>query len=314
MLVGVGLCLMTVYPPAADAISVPLREGLSVPMIVLAALNVAPAMSALLPDALLASRFAPLLLTAIVTGSVLGLIRSPGGFIAAAVAAVGMPLFFQVIYPGSYRHEALYVVLLLTLYWLVLNGHGGRWPARKPVLRETAQRHLQRFGQAALLALLLVQVMTTGEIVAAALRGVSNSRSSDLADLLRRTGLDRAVVMADADVMLEALPFYADNPTWLVRARRWGQVVPFRKQYAHQLRLADLLSTARTLRARTHRPVVIVLQSKLDPAQARHISWGYLGTMKTTPQEVNAFAASTALLQSFGPVRTDESYDAYLLR
>lgn len=314
MLIGVFLCVLTVYPPSADAISVPLTDGLRLSDVVGAAFNIAPPMSALLPDALMDARVSPLLLTAMVVGSALGLIRSPGGFTAAMAAALGTPLFFQLIYPGSYRHEALYIVLLLTLYWLVLAGHGGRWPARPPVLRGTIQRRLRYFGQAALLALLLTQVVTTGEIVAAALHGTPNSRSRDLADLLRREGLGRAIVMADADVMLEALPFYADNPIWLVRARRWGRVVPFRRQYAYQLGLPDLLATARALRAHMHRPVVIVLQAELDAVHAQHISWGYLGTMRTTPREVRDFAASTIPMQRFGPARTDESYAVYRLR
>ena len=48
---------------------------------------------------------------------------------SALVVFVGFELFFQLIYPGYYRHEALLLVYLVTLYWLAGEGRGGAWPA-----------------------------------------------------------------------------------------------------------------------------------------------------------------------------------------
>ncbi|MBV9747412.1 MAG: hypothetical protein JO157_01235, partial [Acetobacteraceae bacterium] len=194
LLLGVLACVAEVYPPFNDAAVSPMAGQLSVGAVLLAAVNVTAPFAALVPDALWTVPVAVLLLAAMVVGGPLGLVRSPGGLAAALTAMVALPLFFQIVYPGGYRHQALYIVLLLTLYWLVTNGHGGRWSARAPLLRPTTQVALQRWGQAAFLALLLTQVGISVGLVVAAAHGQVYSRSRDLAAMLKRDGLNRAVV------------------------------------------------------------------------------------------------------------------------
>jgi len=46
------------------------------------------------------------------------LIRATAAFIAALTALVALSLFFAIIYPGDYRHQALWLVFLLTMYWI----------------------------------------------------------------------------------------------------------------------------------------------------------------------------------------------------
>lgn len=308
-LVGVALCFAAVYPPANDAAVSPLAGRLSVGTVLTAALNLAAPFGELWPPTLSGAPLAPLLLAALVVGAPLGVLRAPGGLAAGLMVMLAMPLFFQLVYPGGYRHQALYPCFLLTLYWLVAQGGGGRWPGAPPFRPAVA-----RWGQAAMLALLLLQVATSIGLLASTARGEVNGRARDLADLLRREALGDAVLVADADVMLEAVPYYARNPIWLIRSRRWGEAVPFTKANTYDLRLGDVLATARALGARTGRPVVIVTQLRLDPIAPRQ-TWeqGYIGTFTTTPGEVRAFLSATRRLARFAPARTDESYDVYLL-
>lgn len=311
---GVVACVAEVYPPYNDAAVSPLAGRMGVGTLLLAAFNIAVPLSALVPEMLWDVPLAMLLLTAMVVGSVLGLIRSPGGLVAALVVMVALPLFFQVVYPGGYRHQALFVVFLLTLYWLVAGGYGGQWQGAA-VLRSGTQSLLQRFGQGALLALLLTQVVTSIGVIVANAHGVPFSRSRDLADLLHRQGLDRAVVIANPDVLLEPLPYYAEHPQWIVREKKWGHVIAFTKAAAVPLRLRDILNTARRLRAATGRPVVIVMQLRLDQQPlAEHWQQGYMGELNTPPADVRAFVVGTRLLARFDPALTDEYYDVYLLR
>lgn len=314
-LVGVAACFAAVYPPAQDAAVSPLAGRLGVGTVLLAATNVTTMFSALLPDRWWDWPVSPLLLAAMVVGGPLGLLRRPAALAAAVAVMLAMPLFFQIVYPGVYRHQALYVCLLVTLYWLVASGHGGRWPADRPGLRPAVQAVLVRFGQGAFVALLAVQALLSVSVVDIRAQGVAYSRSRDLAALLRRARLGHAVVMADADVVLEALPYYAPNPVWQTRPHRFGHVVGFTKANAYDLHLGRILADARAVRARTGRPVVIVTQLRLDPgAPPQTWSQGYLGKLSTTPAEVRAFLAATRPLARFAPAQTDESYDVYLLR
>lgn len=315
MLLGVLAFLAEVYPPYNDAAVSPLAGQITPTTLLMAAVNIAAPFSELVPETWWNVPLSGLLLTAMVVGAPLGLIRSPAGLLAGLAATIAMPLFFQVVYPGGYRHQALFIVFLLTLYWLVATGNGGRWPARPPVLRPTFQRVLQRFGHGALLALLVVQVAMGVAIVLATAQGVPYSRAKDLGALLTRETLTDAVVIANPDVMLEPLPYYAPNPIWLTRERRWGHVVAFTKPALREVTTAELLATARALRARTGRPVVIVSQVPLDPAAPPTV-WdhGYTGTFRTTPVEIAAFLHATRRLASFDASVSGEFYDVYLLR
>ena len=313
-LAGVIACIATVYPPYNDAAAHLSRHSGLVGSLA-AALGMATPFAALVPAAWANVPFASVLLAAMVTGSIVGLIRSPAGLAAGAAVGLTLPLFFQLVYPGSYRHQALFVVFMLTLYWLVAEGGGGRWPARAPVLRPALQRALQRLGQGGLVALLLVQVTQAVLPIGATAMGVPSSRSRDLGLLLRREPLDRAVVIAFPDVLLEPLGYYAPNPVWLVRERRWGRVAAFTTAAERDVSLSEMLATARRLRAATGRPVVVVLKPRLDPrAPAQAWPEHYVGALTTTPGEVRAFLAATRRLARFGPVMTDETYDVYLLR
>ena len=312
---GAAACAAVILPPFNDAAVSPLAGRLTPATLVEAAFNVTAPFNALLPESWWTVPGATLLLAAMVVGATLGLIRSPGGLIAGLLMLVALPLFFQLVYPGGYRHQALFVAFLLTLHWLVAQGGGGSWPAGRALLRPQVQAFLARFGQAALLALLVTQVMIAAGRVGAVIAGVPEGRTPDLAALLHREGLERAVVIANPDILLEPLPYYAANPTWLVRERRWGQIVAFTKAAARDVTLGETLRTARRLRARTHRPAVVLLQVQLDPAAGAQ-SWeeGYLGTFSTTPADVRTFLSATRRLARFAPAVTDESYDVYLLR
>jgi hypothetical protein len=64
------------------------------------------------------------------------------------------------------------------------------------------------------------------------------------------SGLRDAIIIADPDYLLEALPF--------------GNVVKFTKKARLSIDLGDILATARTLQAESGKPVLILLHQKLD--------------------------------------------------
>jgi hypothetical protein len=269
LLGGVLACFVAVYPPSQDAAVSPMAGRLDVGTVLLA-LGDFPAMfHALLPETWWDWRIMPLLLAALVIGSPLGLIRRPGGSLPRPPVMVAMPLFFMIVYPGGYRHQALYVCLLVTLYWLVANGHGGRWPVNRPGLRPALQTVVVRCGQVAFVTLLAAQALLSISVVGVRAAAVPYSRTRDLAALLERERLGQAVVMADADVVLEPLPYYAANPVWQTRPHRFGHVVAFTKANAYDLHFGRILADAHAVRARTGRPVVIVTQLRLDPPPRR---------------------------------------------
>ena len=84
----------------------------------------------LVPPFLPASSAGAGLFGIVMFGSLLGLIRAPAAFLSALAALLAFELFFQLIYPGYYRHQSLFLCYLVAMYWLVAAGRGRRWPER----------------------------------------------------------------------------------------------------------------------------------------------------------------------------------------
>ena len=309
---GALLAFLTVYPTVHDAAAIQFHGSLT-PSLLWSAVAV-PRYSFwdFMPPFVHATPLASGILALLVFGSLLGLVRSPGAFLSALVVFVGFELFFQLIYPGYYRHEALLLVYLVTLYWLVGEGRGGVWPAK--------WRAALRIGRApdvftALFLLLLgLQVVTAACLVAADLHGIPYSRARDLADLLKRRHLTDAILIADPDTSLETVPYYLPNPTYLMREQKFGHAVRFTRHVRRDLEVDDYLRDARALQARTGRPVVILFQRHIDEATGSFsIPEVYVWTFSGDPEQVRRFQAATTRIARFGPTITDESYDVYLL-
>ena len=141
------------------------------------------------------------------------------------------------------------------------------------------------------------------------------SRSSDLRALIdSRSDLHNAIITSDTDYMLETLPYYIDNQTYLIRCHCFGNVVRFSRAGKLSTNLGEILEESRTLHKTKHVPIVILLKFRLDeiePGKTYHYSYNW--TFSASTDDIVEFKNSTKLLKSFAPTKTDESYDVYLL-
>ena len=165
-----------------------------------------------------------LAISAVLFGSILGLVRRPAAMPAAALALVALSLFFTLIHPGNYRHEALWFVFLLSMYWIA-----GQSAGRSQI--ETRGRvrlplgTVSKAGFAALIAVLSLQVVAGVQCVSEAVSGSDESQSRELADLiLRDPGLRDAIIAAEPDYLVEPFPYYVPNRTYLLHEQRFGNV------------------------------------------------------------------------------------------
>ena len=250
------------------------------------------------------------LMSALLFGSTLGLVRRPAALLASWAALLGLSGFFAIAFPGQYRHQALWLVFVVSMYWIA--GRDGMTPGTSRAA--AAARNL---GLALLMLLMALQTILGLRIAGqVALGHAPESRSRDLAQLIMRTpGLRNATIMADPDFLVEPLAYYLDNPTYLAREGRFGNVVRFTRQARLSIGLDELLGEARRLRETTGQPVVILLRHRLDAsAPAQLVSEGYNWHLSMTPAQVQTFLASTRRLERFGPACcTDESFDVYIL-
>ncbi|HEX5183055.1 MAG TPA: hypothetical protein VFW19_07870 [Allosphingosinicella sp.] len=310
---GALICFVTVFPTVHDAAPIDLTGRLGIGSLARDVLHPASSFRELLPKAMREQHVALALLDVAIWGSLLGLLRRPAAFLSGAAALVGFEAFFQLVYPGFYRHQCLLLVYLLTLHWLAAEGCGGRWGLAWA--DGVSVRRAAAFGQAMFLLLLLFQLVNAVGKVAAEVEGVPKSRSRDLALVLKQDHLTNAVVIADPDMVLEALPYYARNPIYFMREQRFGHVVRFTRRVRTELSLDDYLDDGRALRARTGLPVVIVLRQRIDPSSPpfrihEAMTWSFSGTRA----QIGRFLGATQRLARFAPAVSDESYDVYLLK
>ncbi|HZG45787.1 MAG TPA: hypothetical protein VEZ41_05910 [Allosphingosinicella sp.] len=309
VLVGVILCFIAIYPPVhdvfvrelpSDGLAWSIIETVGAPHLGFHGLGL---------SVLGTGPIARLLFNIVLAGAVVSLIRYPAAFAAALFAMLSMQLFDEFVYPGSYRHHALFPVFILVLHWLVRQGRGGAWKGGGNSLDRPA-----RIGGHLFTGLLALQVALSVLWLSWLLDGVPNSRSADLAALLRREGLTDAILMANPDALIEPLPYYVDNPIYLIREQRFGHVVRFTTRARRDLTLEEIQADAVRLAGATGRRVVIVLRQRVE-AESPPIAGTtpYLGTFSATPEQARAFHAAARRIARFEGAMTDERYDVYLL-
>ncbi|EJC80280.1 hypothetical protein Rleg4DRAFT_1901 [Rhizobium leguminosarum bv. trifolii WSM2297] len=210
----------------------------------------------------LASRIFSALISVLIFGSLLALANRRPAMIAAAMVLFGLSLLFTLVYPGGYRHQVLWLVFLIAITALTRRGAGvpGIEAVGGPV----------KFGRFCFLILLALQVVSGIERVNLAfVAEIPLSRSKDLGAFIQsRPDLKDAIIMADPDYLVEALPYYVSNRTYLLREERFGAIVRYTRNARLSLSLADILQTAHRLQQSEHVPVVILLSQRLDQIAA----------------------------------------------
>jgi hypothetical protein len=301
-LLGAYLCFRTVYPTFNDAA---VSRNLS-------DLSIANVGRGLIDNEWGFSHLAfgtsvPFPLDAILLAvSCIGLIRRPAALAAGLVTLIALKLFFYFVYYSYYRHEILYVIFLISLYWMVAEGAGGRW--RQPKWQDT----VQFVGTAVFAGLLVLQCSGLLAPIHIEFVGVPFSHSAQVGALLKRPEFSNAIVTGDPDTMLEPVAYYADNPIWFLRQQRFGRVVSLSKNDRHLLSMTDMLADAEKLHRQTGRPVVILshLQLQDKRVQKSRVMFGDATILR--PDEVRHFWASTRLVAKLRPSASDEDYDVYV--
>lgn len=321
---GVVTCFITVFPPLSDAVAIDpggltfkaLIKGIFLPSLQLDSWGL-PGADRLASHVPLLGKPLAIIKSLILFGSTLGLIRRRGAFLAALTTLVGFSLFFVVLTPGAYRHHALWLVFLICLYWVSASGYPQKEHAslaqRKPFVG-----HLSTLGTALFVLLLFLQLRYSAQkifgIVIAPVAALENRNNNMKSILAGYPDLKQAVIIADPDFLLDTMPYYVSNPTYLMREQRYGNVAHFTRKAQLDLSLGDVLTNAQRLRQQTGRPVVILLEHEIDPSQpAQRIEEGYDWTFTVTPEQARAFQLSTRLLKYRAPAETSEEYYVYAI-
>jgi len=312
---GIVICLATVYPPFNDAAGGHVQIG-------------AYALSRALVFQGVLSSHLNIALQLALAGALIGALRWPPVALSLLAAALGFSLFFNAVYPGDYRHRALFLAFAITLTWIAMARGKPAWPIdaalpasmRNALLRAQAWARTRLVTRAAWFCCAIILLFNVGEgfdsVAAALANGAPRSQSAAFARFVAaRPDLRDATIIADPDYLVEPLPYYLDNPLYLQREHRFGSYVIFSRQAQRSLSLGQMLDNAHRLAATRQRPVILLLAAPLDPeAPPRGIAESYNWTFQTDAAQIARLHRETGLLGHFGPAETDETFDAFLLR
>jgi hypothetical protein len=286
MAAGLGLCFYSIYP-STNQLAID-DTPTSFSTIIVALLNPGASFRSLsfgLPAAAV---------TIILWIVILSLKRLP--LILAAIAGtLALSLFFAVVYPGSHRHESLWIAFIVALMWIKWGLFG---------------EALDRLGHIVLSLILAAQV-GYGIVWAVNAQAHPYSRSADLALHVERTPcLREAIIVSDPDYMAEALPYYLGNPLYSVREQRFFKTLRFSADSKRDISLGHLLDVAQTLGSKHQRPVLILVETSLDRAKIATVPFY---SLRITSDDLSRFRASTVQLADLRPAKTDEEYGVYLV-
>ncbi len=233
-----------------------------------------------------------------------GLVVDLACALGAVIAVVGLAIFFEIVAPGYYRHQALIVPLFLSLYWIA---------AQRAVALGTGGRRLRVLGVGQLVALpllLIPLVKDTGDFVLADLTKALSS-SAAFGDFLRdHPEYAEAILVGEPAYQLESLPYYLDMTIYLPRERRFGTTVRFGDQ-AHVLRLTSLLDRAQRLALCESRTVLIVFgHPEIDDHAQYEKTFSYGSAVTWSAAARRRFFDATVKIASFRDSMR-ERYDVF---
>jgi hypothetical protein len=145
------------------------------------------------------------------------------------------------------------------------------------------------------------------------------SKSRAVGSLLQTTELKNAIIVAEPEEIAEAIPYYAHNDIYLLREAKFGKVASWSSHTSKlNLTLHDLLVTARDLKDKTGRPILILLEypmTQVKPQQIREFASTSSGIwrFRYDSDEAREFLAATHKLPLGSRARL-EDFDAYLLQ
>jgi hypothetical protein len=241
--------------------------------------------------------------------AVFGLFRRPGLCGAALVAQIALGMLFRAVYAGGYRHQGLFLVFLVFLYWIALESTEDR------VVKERAHWLFKTGLYGAMTFLILANLNLTPKTLRQDSR-LEMSSSKAFGRFLNASQAYRdAIIVAEPDYLVESLPYYARNLIYIPREHRFGTTVSFTTDAVTRFSLGELISAARDIKARYKRPTLVVLgHRQVGPHDSGEFRFSYNKVFVWSADELARFRRSTALVASFRAAIGDENYRVYAVR
>lgn len=244
-------------------------------------------------------------------GLVAGLLIRPNVAFSLFVGTVLFGTFFSTVYPGALRHQGIFIIFMISLYWIVYQQMIGNAKGR---LKQ--QLHFMHKVSVYVVLSAIFTVHIAGSAYKISI-DISKEKSSSKAFgkfLMTHSEYHNAIILGEPDYKLESLPYYASNRIYIPRERRFGNRVMFTTASKERMSLGELLYIAQQVKNREGAPVLIAIgHLDLSNQQRGRIPYSYNKIFTWSPKELTAFKSQTTKVAEFKKAVGDENYEIYLL-
>jgi hypothetical protein len=189
------------------------------------------------------------------------------------LAVIGFEILFRNVYSGGLRHEGLILFLIVSICWITVIR-----------LRERDPLASSRGIALGLLPLMALQTIALPSVVWRDFRyRESNSKAYGDFIIAHREYSD-AILMSEPDYMMEAMPYYVNNPVYMPRQNELAHRVYFDKGQKRQssMTLGQLVDRADSVSCVTRRTVLLAIGYRMFPFRRAGIAFpAYRGTVFT---------------------------------
>jgi len=240
------------------------------------------------------------------------LLRSPYLLLLFFSAIMGLGLFYHLIFESvEIRYQGVFYLLWTAVLWISRSLHENN---SQPHIGDSLQEKIIRHKDAFFTLLLIIQICLAYPALKEEIVNDYSSSKSFGHFINQNASFKQAVLVGDPDNSLESIPYYTDNPVYLLREGRFAKYRQLTTANRQEISLAELLNTSRKLKAQTGKPLLILLGYKLSPDGPFLIKSSHHDKIFTYSKEALAdFNAHTKLVGRFQKAICDENYDVYLL-
>lgn len=184
------------------------------------------------------------------------LISSRGWLIAAYASLLSFSTFFQFIYPGGYRHQALWLVFVVMLLWIEKSS---------PQKENTKKKNIiMKIGMIFLYIFLIFQDINGIIFCYAEKYGNYKSPAADFSDFfLKHPEWDNAIILDSPDYLHVPMFYYIKNKTFLISQNRYGIIAPYSPVGNHNYDLDYVINVAEKINYCNNVPVIMIFENDI---------------------------------------------------
>ena len=252
-------------------------------------------------------KISPLMRDLVFWGLFAGLCVKPMRAVGLVLGTILLGSFFLLVYyiSGSIRHQGIFYILIIGLYWITVAEGDFTAPLRKSIHRWVVS--------AGLGGILAAHFFMGGQAIWAEVKQ-EQSAVKRLAEYINQSSPD-AILMPEPPHLIEAIPYYLDNEIYLIREKRYAKRAHFTLHAMFDLSLDELFEQAKMLEVKRGKKVLIVLAHlDLDRRENRQIEYPYRKKFSWTNQSLEKFLHLTEKVGSFKGSIRGENFEVYSLK